>query len=137
MNELEFHCIYWQSKSSGVSSKYSTKQSNKMQNMKGKCLSTKQRHKPNSLKPSKLLPHWHQLPKWVKKLRRPIWWEFLHKLCISHNVSEIKCTYRMTNIRRESNYNEDQRLQKDSKVKKIQQMKQAIKWTKKKIPKER
>ena len=37
----------------------------------------------------------------------------------------------MTNTRRKSNYIEDQRLQKDKKVKKLQQMKQAIKWTNK------
>jgi hypothetical protein len=35
----------------------------------------------------------------------------------------------MTNTRRKSNYIEDQRLQKDKKVKKLQQMNQAIKRT--------
>jgi hypothetical protein len=66
--ELEFHCIYWQSEPGGVSSKYSTMQSIKMQGMKGQCLITKQNHKTNSLKPSKLLPHCHQLLKWTKYL---------------------------------------------------------------------
>ena len=37
VNELEFHCIYWQSWPSGVSSIYST--------MQGKCLRTNQKHK--------------------------------------------------------------------------------------------
>ena len=36
--------------------------------MKVKCLRTKLKHKTNSLKPSKLFPHWHRLPKWEEKL---------------------------------------------------------------------
>ena len=29
----------------------------------------------NPLKPSKLLPHWQQMPKWKERSRRPIWYE--------------------------------------------------------------
>ena len=39
-------------------------------------------------------------------------------MCISHNMSGIKCTYATTNIWRKANYIEDQRLQKDNIVKK-------------------
>jgi hypothetical protein len=94
-----------------------------MQGMKGKCLRT---NKSNSLKPSKLLPHWHRLPKWTKGLEG----QYSERSSISCAfliiVSEIKCTYSMMNIQRKSNYIEDQRLQENKKVRKLQQMKQAI-----------
>jgi hypothetical protein len=48
-------------------------------------------------------------------------------------MSGIKCTYPMTNNWRESNYIEDQRLQKDNKVEKHQLKKQAIRRSKEQI----
>ena len=52
-------------------------------------------------------------------------------------MSEIKCTYPVTNTWRESNYIEDRKIAKDIKVKKHQLMKQAIKKSKEPIDKGR
>ena len=50
----------------------------------GSCLGTKPKHEPPQTKPSKLLPHWHLLPKWTEKLRRPMQYVFLQqRVCIS------------------------------------------------------
>jgi len=46
----------------------------------------------------------------VRNFRETIEREFLHKVCISHNVSGIKCTYPMMNTRRKSNYIEDPKI---------------------------
>jgi hypothetical protein len=47
-----------------------------------------------------------------KKLRRLILREFLHKVCISQNLSKNKCTYPMTKTQRKSNNIEDPRIAK-------------------------
>ena len=62
------------------------------------------RNQPTSPKPSKLLPHWQQVPKWMKNLE--IQYSMGSSL-IPHIVSGIKCTYPITNKRRNSHYVED------------------------------
>jgi hypothetical protein len=48
-----------------------------------------------------------------KKVRRPRLREFLHKVCISQNLSKNKCTYPMTKTQRKSNNIEDPRIAKE------------------------
>jgi hypothetical protein len=78
-DELEFHCIHCQDKPLMEFTLYiqpiqPCKKSNKEEIHERQTL----KQKPNlsietiSLKPSKLLPHWQRLPKWMKKFRRPI-----------------------------------------------------------------
>ena len=62
------------------------------------------RNQPTSPKPSKLLPHWQQVPKWMENLE--IQYSMGSSL-IPHIVSGIKCTYPVMNKQRNSHYDED------------------------------
>jgi hypothetical protein len=69
VNELEFHGIYCQPMLLVEFPLYilnHAKHARQMLKNKTKVWS------PIPFKPSKLLPHWHPLPKWVEMLRRPI-----------------------------------------------------------------
>ena len=76
-----------------------------------------QRTKPYSLKPSKSLPHWHRLPKWVKNYEgqysksSPIMCAFL----IIWVKSNAHIQWRIVGWR--SNYMEDPKIAKEIKLK--------------------
>jgi hypothetical protein len=92
VNELEFHCIYCQPMLLVEFPLYilnHAKHARQILKNKTKAWS------PTPFKPSKLLPHWHPLPKWAERLRRPIQWEFLLKVCMAqkewkhmHNIKD-------------------------------------------------
>jgi hypothetical protein len=99
LNELEFHCIYCQPMLLVEFPLYIlnyAKHARQMLKNKTKAWS------PNPFKPSKLLLHWHPLPKWEERLRRPIVrvppqgvhgpkkkWKHMHK-SEDKNLEEIK-----------------------------------------------
>jgi hypothetical protein len=62
-----------------------------------------------------------------EEIQRQIWDEFLPKVCISHRMSEVICTYPCMNVWRISNHIEYHRLQINNKDNKLQWKKKAIK----------
>ena len=109
-----------------------------MECMRGKTLKHKLnlRIKTISLKPSKLLPHWHQVPKWMKNLKGQYSMSSSPKCVFLIKSSENICTCPNKNIWRKSNYIEDQILQIDIKEKEAStneannQTIQRTNWTK-------
>jgi hypothetical protein len=63
----------------------------------------------NSLETS---PPLASIAKMGEKLRKPIYYVFLHKVCISQNMSAMKYTYPMINSWRKTNYIEDPKIAK-------------------------
>jgi hypothetical protein len=112
--KLNFHCIYCQPLSLVEFPLYTQpcKATTRIQSINGKSLSTKTQSINQFLKPSKLLPHWHQLPKWAKNLEGQ-YCESSSIRCAFLNIwVKNKCTYPMTNTWRKSNNIKDPRIAK-------------------------
>ena len=76
----------------GVSSIYKTMQ--QMQGQERQLLKNKTKAQSQlSINPPKLLPHWHQLPKWQKALEGQYSESYSIRLCITQNMSNGKRTY--------------------------------------------